>query len=515
MNRLKRYLANGLMLTSVGLLMRLVSVLWDAWIAGRLGESGIGLYSLVCTVYGLAVTFSVSGVAFACSRLCAAAIGRGKTELLSSISTRCMLLGLAFGCMGAAGLYLLAEPIGIHLLGDGRTVSSLRMLAVSLPAVSLSSALSGYFSGVRHLGKSTLVSVGEQVIRIGVTATAVGIIIPGDLEQACLALSLGSVSASLLSLIGLLFVWKSDLPKLQKGKTSVFPAGQILSTALPIAVSSYLRSGLLTVEHLLIPPGLRKSGLNAEAALASYGVIHGIAFSVVLFPQAFTIAFTSLLVPEMAEAQSRGDISFIRRNCARVLRFTLWFSMGCAAILICFSDEIGNLLYHSAQAGKYIRIFAILIPVMYTDSAVDHVLKGLGQQVYAMCVNIIDSACSVVGVWYLLPRYGIRGYICVLYFCECLNFAISMARLLYITRLNVQVGKWIFLPLGNAAVVAAGVMFLLNRLPQIVSWPPFLLALGGSVFLYGAVSRMDGVLTRRDGERVLSFFPRREKTEEL
>ena len=46
--------------------------------------------------------------------------------------------------------------------------------------------------------------------------------------------------------------------------------------------------------------------------------------------------------------------------------------------------------------SEYIKLLAPLIPLMYLDGSVDSMLKGLGQQVYSMRVNILDSLLSVV-----------------------------------------------------------------------------------------------------------------------
>ena len=40
----------------------------------------------------------------------------------------------------------------------------------------------------------------------------------------------------------------------------------------------------------------------------------------------------------------------------------------------------------------YIRILSPLVPVMYTDTVTDGMLKGLDQQIQSMRYNIIDSA---------------------------------------------------------------------------------------------------------------------------
>ena len=58
----------------------------------------------------------------------------------------------------------------------------------------------------------------------------------------------------------------------------------LCSLALPLAVSAYARTSLTTLEHLLIPRGLKSSGLTADRALAGYGTVHGMALPVVILP---------------------------------------------------------------------------------------------------------------------------------------------------------------------------------------------------------------------------------------
>jgi stage V sporulation protein B len=235
--------------------------------------------------------------------------------------------------------------------------------------------------------------------------------------------------------------------------TASTTARQLLSVTLPVAVAAYARSGLITLEHMLIPIGLKRSGLNHGASLASYGTLHSMALPVVLFPCALLSSFAGLLVPEMTEAHVRGDQRHIQYMMEKVFLLTLLFSIGTAGIVLCFSRELGLLLYGSEQAALYIRVLAPLIPVMYMDSATDAMLKGLGQQVYSMNVNIVDASLSVLLVWLLLPSLGIWGYVITIYFTELLNAALSVARLLMIANLRPQIGKWVIRPLG--AIVGA------------------------------------------------------------
>ena len=153
-----------------------------------------------------------------------------------------------------------------------------------------------------------------------------------------------------------------------------------------------------------------------------------------------------------------------------MLETVLIFSIGCAGVIMSFSLKLGETVYPEAtDAGKYILMIAPLIPVMYLDTAVDAMLKGMGEHVYSMVVNIIDALISVILVAILLPRMGIMGYIVTVYFTEILNGVLSITRLLIKSRVKTHVLLWIGRPL--VCIVAAtqlvnflfGKVFLVNN----------------------------------------------------
>ena len=82
---------------------------------------------------------------------------------------------------------------------------------------------------------------------------------------------------------------------------------RMLQISVPVAASAYVTSGLRTLQQLLIPAGLRRSGATAQAALGVYGTIQGMVIPLVMFPAAFIYAVTDLIVPELAECQAVGN----------------------------------------------------------------------------------------------------------------------------------------------------------------------------------------------------------------
>ena len=70
---------------------------------------------------------------------------------------------------------------------------------------------------------------------------------------------------------------------------------------------------------------------------------------------------------------------------------------------------------------------------MYLDTAVDSILKGMGEQVYCMKVNIADSAGGLLLVLLLTPAMGIYGYLLTVWICELGNLAASIYRLIKVS----------------------------------------------------------------------------------
>ena len=68
-----------------------------------------------------------------------------------------------------------------------------------------------------------------------------------------------------------------------------------------------------------------------------------------------------------------------------------------------FYDKLALFTYGLQEIGIYIKRLAFLMPIMYLDTVTDGMLRGLGEHVYSMRVNIIDSIISLILVYFLIP----------------------------------------------------------------------------------------------------------------
>lgn len=428
--RRRRLVFNTALLTASSLLMSGIGMAFQVWLAGRIGAAGIGLYQLTLSVTNLGATFAISGVRFAATRLVSEELGAENPQGVASAMRRCLGYGLFFGTAALLILYFLAEPLGGGWIRDERTVLSLKLSAFSMPCIALCSAISGYFTACGRVWKPTLIHLLEQLLGIALVAWGLTRVAPGDIERSCAAVTFGRLAADLVSLLLMLLAyWFDRAVHYGGGKGDGALTGRMLRIALPLAFSAYTRSALNTFQHLLVPRGLKAAGYSGDSALAGYGVVQGMALPIVLFPSCLLAALAEMIVPELTEAQMRRSEAEIRQTTASLLRASFLFSAAVAAFLWLCAEPLAYYIYKSSQAGRFIRILAPLIPIMYMDMAVDGCLKGLGQHVWTMGINILDSLLGLLLVWKLLPRYALSGFLVMVYVTESINFMLSALRL--------------------------------------------------------------------------------------
>lgn len=465
MNKTAKFLFNGSLLAATTLLLRLTGLGFSAYISRQLGAEGTGLISLVNTVYGFGITFAVSGIYLACIRLCSAAIGRKNDYELHTALQKSFLYAAFFGFLSCLLFTSLASFAGTRFLQDGRTVDSIRMLAIALPFISLTTVTDAYFASVGRVYKSAVSDICEQAVKIISGMILLKSSIPFGTQASVLAVTksncIGEIAAFFVSIV----LYLHDIRTTSfAGERNICKTESLLRISLPIAFSTYARSGLVTLEHSLIPKGLQRYGADKTDALSAYGVVRGMALPIILFPACLLSAFTGLLVPELTEDHTINDQNAINRKSSQAIRISSAFSVITAVILFLFGNELGMSIHKNEQAGFYIRCFSVLIPFMYCDTTADSLLKGLDKQVYTMIVNIIDAAVSVLFTWKIIPKLGIRGYVITVFMTEILNFSCSAGKLSQMTKLNFNPVNDLFVPI----CVTAGTGIFVQKILSVV-----------------------------------------------
>lgn len=502
------FLKNAFILTATSLLLRTVGMFFRVYMSGKIGAEGMGLYQLIFSIYVLASTFATSGISTAVTRLVAEEAPEGGRPA-SRILRRSLTLSATAGLLSGLAVFFAAEPISLYWLKDIRAVPALKILSPSLLFMGVSACLRGYFIARRKVSSSSNAQLFEQAVRMAVVFFLIDYFAPKGISYACAAVLLADTIAEGASCLYLGLSYRRDQKRTRtpSGLSSP-PRGvvrRLLSIAVPISAGRYLNSILRTIENLLVPSCLAKYTSSRETGLAQFGMLKGMAMPILFFPSSFLSSFSTLLVPEVSESAARHRTDQVERAVNRSLHLTLIASILISGLFAVYAKPLGLAIYQSEEIGFLIGVLAPVMPFMYLENVVDGLLRGLDQQVSSLRYSILDSVLRIALIVVLVPLQGIQGFLYVMILSNILTSLLNLHRLLKVTGLHLQWGKWIFRPALAMAASGASVWFLQQHIWSGLS--PLLSLLVGIPLAslgYGFLLLMMGCVTREDARMVRS-----------
>ena len=464
------FIKNALVLTATALLLRLAGIIFKVWLAAKIGSEGIGLYQLVISLYVLVSTFATGGISTAVTRMVTdeLALGSGKGAL--RVLKKGIAISLLLATASLAVTFFGADFLAKTVLGDLRAAPAIKILGFSLPFMGISSCIRGYFMARRKTLSSGLSQILEQTVRILIVVALSVHFAERGLSFACAAVLFGDTVAEAVSCAVLYLSMRADRRKIIKTGKQPLPHGihKIIHISLPITSGKYLNSALRTAENVIMPKALAAFGA-AASALSQFGMIKGMALPLLFFPSSFLNSVSTLLIPEMGEALSCGQKYKIKYITQKVMTITSASSFLLAGIFFSLSYTLGNLIYSSTEVGYLLRVLAPIVPLMYIDSMCDGMLKGLDQQGFIFRISVLDSALRIVLILFIVPRFGMNGFLFIMVISNLFTAALRVSRLLLISEVGFDTTRWVIKPLLFSFLACAPiVVFKSLSLPTLI-----------------------------------------------
>ena len=434
---LKVFILNTIILLVSTVLLQIIQMFFSIYIANTIGEEAVGVFSLVMSVYMFGITLASAGINISATRVVSEELACQNEIGAKKAAKRCVFFSLIFGVCASSIFFISADFITIHCLHNHISKNVIYLICIALPFISMSSAINGYFTAVRRVYKNAFAKFFEEFVKIACTFLFLKSFMPDGIDYACYSLILADVISEITSFLHLYILYIRDkrgslIESRYKDLDSY--NRRILRITIPVALTSYLRSGLSTIKQLIIPSSLQKSGMNSSNSLISYGIVNGMTLPIIMFPVSLIASFSSLLIPEFSRYYTQEKYKKIKSVSSIILICTFIFSVIVAIFIFVFSDNLSCLIYHKSEIAKYLRILSPLIIFMYLDIIIDSILKGLDAQVDVMIINVFDCLISIAFIYFLVPILGFSGYIISIFISEIIDFSLSGYKLLKILR---------------------------------------------------------------------------------
>ena len=414
-------LAGTLLLTSTGLITRVLGFFYRIFLSRTIGAEGMGIYSMVYPVFGVCISLCATSIQTAISQSVAANVRKGR-----SIFRTGLFISVSISLVLAYGIYTFKDFLASSVLMEPRCASLLIFIAVAVPCTAVHACINGYYYGMQRAKVPAFAQVVEQTARIGAVFLIADIMMESGIEitvqLAAFGHLIGEAISSLFTIAAYQFfppkahdltvvqeVAPRGLSAITASFTSTAPV--LMTLALPLMGNRLVLNVLGSIEAIWIPNRLQLSGLSDSMAFSLYGVLTGMALPFIHFPSTIFHSMAVLLLPTVAEAQSDGNEGRISNTISTTLRYCMYIGVLCIGIFTLFGNELGVSVFRDKNAGTYITILAWLCPFIYLVTTMGSILNGLGKTSVTFGHNVVATLVRLGFVFFGIPRFGIMAYL--------------------------------------------------------------------------------------------------------
>ena len=412
---------NMTVLTFSGVVAKTIDFSMKAFYSRALGAVGMGIFSLIMGAYGIILSLSSAGVGAAVSRLVSLKVGSQETSEAQKIVKTAVLIVLSLGAVCLSGVLFFADGIAVMFLGDIRCTPGLLCITPAAVFMGVSYCIKGYFYGTRQVFIPASSEFVEQAVKIVAIIFFMEKGLGYGTEYGCAGVLLGLTVGELSSCIYLCLWYKIKTGTWKSEKSQVLA---ILKMTVPMTISAVGNSFFRVIEDIWIVRGFRRFGHNN--AMEAYGMIHGMAMPLLIFPLTLVSSLMAIVVPEISRAEKDGKLSFV---ISRMWKTGIFFGFLVFAVFFLFAEEISLAIYGTRKPAEYIKPLSLLCPVMIIDSLSTGMLGGLGEQMKLLKYGLMDTALRLFIVYFILPVKGNSSIILMIFLSNFLTCGLTVNRI--------------------------------------------------------------------------------------
>lgn len=412
----KVFLKGTLVLACTGLISRLAGFFYRIFLSHAIGAGGMGLYQLVLPLQSLMAALSYAGIQSALSRLIASQLALSRKKAARFSLFLGILTSVSLSAVAGFLLFRKAELFASAVLKAPAAAGLLRMVSITVPVCAIHSCIDSFYYARKKASIPAAIQLTEQAVRIGGTYVLYLILLrenrPVTAFIAAGGSMAGEIAASLVSLLAITLHFgncrfsRDDLRPCRAFSL----LRELFDLALPISLNRILLTLLGSIEVVLIPQMLLRSGVNASDSLQIYGIFTGMALPLILFPSTLTASASVMLMPSVAELDALGNSQKIRQVIDQTFLLCMSLGLLCGTGFFILGPFLGKLLFRSATAGIYIRYMSFVCPFLYTNTMLASILHGLGKPGRCLIHSICGILIRIISVVSVIPVIGIRGY---------------------------------------------------------------------------------------------------------
>lgn len=383
------FLKSTLILLIGGMAGKLIGFILKIIITRKLGTVGMGLMSLLGPTNALFTTLAIFSLPSSISKVISEKSSTPKEVLLSLIPFSIILNLLIIIIVSVSSRFL-----AINLLKEYDLYLPIICLSITMPFISVSSIIKGYFLGKQNMFPYMLSNFIEQLTRFILIILFIQKI-NNIIYKICFVILINCIGEVISQLVMVFYFPKFKLKNLKINFRSI---KDILSISIPNTFSKLIGSFAYFLEPIILTNILLYVGYSKDYIVYEYGVINAYSLSMLLMPQFFTQNMSSSLIPELSKYYSINDIYMCKKRIKQIIIISISIGLLSTCIITMFPKFFLSILYHTNEGINYIRLLAPFTILFYIEYPLITSLQALDKSRESLKITIITSIIRLISI---------------------------------------------------------------------------------------------------------------------
>lgn len=409
--RKQSFLTGAVILMIANAISKILGAVFKIPLTYILEEEGMAVFNIAFEVYIMFLSFIISGLPFAVSKLVAESNSKKEYGRVHKIVSVSAILLTIIGVLGSAALYFGADFFALAMKEE-KAVYAIRMISPSIFFVALGTAYKSYYQGVSNMLPTAVSQVAEAVVKLAAGYYLAALFINYGVEKTAGGAIMGVTAGEIIATAILIMVYL-----LEKNKVYIKSDGSIkeilkdlLSVALPLLCASVVSNAINAADTTLIRSRLLDAGFSSEEARFLYGAYTGYALTVFHLPVGILATLGVSILPIIAGAFAVNNMKKVRIATDMGIRLTIILSLPCGVVMYMMSGEILYALFHNAASAGMLSAVAPCVVMMCVSQITAAILQSSGKLMLPFYNGLAGSAVKLSLSWYLIGVSKINIY---------------------------------------------------------------------------------------------------------
>ncbi len=377
------FIKSTLILILSGFLTKILGFIIKVIYTRIIGEYGISLYSIAVPTYSLLLTIATLAIPISISKL----VSENKVRSIRILTSAAFLI-ISINLVLVFVIFLTKDFLAVNLLKEPKASPIIMAFALTLPFVSISSVLKGYFAGKQNMVPHATSNIIEQIVRLIIIL----VVLPILKRKSDMLAILGLILLTIISEISSIIVFLFFLPKKINFNTKILPSKKITKDILDISIPTV--SGRIIgnigyfFEPIILTNLLLFSGYNNSYILSEYGAYNAYSLALLTMPSFFIGAIATSLLPEISKFNGNNNLKMVKRRIHQSIIFSLIIGIFFSLLIFIFRDKLLFSLYNTTKGSDYIKVLAPFFVLFYLEGVLTSSLQALGYAKVTMNITL-------------------------------------------------------------------------------------------------------------------------------